>query len=133
VLAQWFNFADADGDGVTLLPVTLVLKEATYDVNAGRTRSRELRETGQARVTLRGGNLYIGITVGLSTYGYHDLLDIELGSSLNEGADAILGASADAALAVLSPWSVDETEGWTAGDQSCIPSDIRDQLGSSPR
>jgi hypothetical protein len=133
LLAQWFNFADADGDGVTLVPATLVVVEAIYDAQAGRTRRRELRQTTQLRVTLRGGNLYVGGLIGLGSYGYHDLTAIELGSTLNEDADRILQRSAEGALAVLPPWSVDETQGWTAGDASCLPGDIREPLGLPPR
>lgn len=133
VLAQWFNFADADGDGVTLVPATLVVKEAIWDAQAGRTRSRELRQVTNVRVTLRGGNLYVGAVIGLGSYGYHDLLGIELGSTLNEDADRILKRSAAAALAVLPPWSVDETQGWTAGDATCLPDDVRAPLGLPPR
>jgi hypothetical protein len=133
LLAQWFNFADADGDGVTFVPATLVVVEAIYDAQAGRTRRRELRQTTQLRVTLRGGNLYVGGLIGLGSYGYHDLTAIELGSTLNEDADRILQRSAEGALAVLPPWSVDETQGWTAGDASCLPGDIREPLGLPPR
>jgi hypothetical protein len=133
LLAQWFNAADADGDRVTLVPATLIVKESIWDPQAKRTRSRELRQETKLRVTLRGGNLYVGAMVGLGSYGYHDLTGIELGSTLNADADRILRRSVDAALAVLPPWSVDEAEGWTAGDASCLPADVREPLGLPPR
>jgi hypothetical protein len=133
ILAQWFAFADADGKGETLLRATLIVREAIWDANAGRSRSRELRQATKLRITLRGGNLYVGAAVGLGSHGYHDLTGIELGSTGNEAVDAILRKSTDAALAVLPAWSVDETEGWTAGDATCLPGEVRDQMGLTPR
>jgi hypothetical protein len=133
VLARWFNFADADGDGVTLVTGLITVREAIWDAQAGKSRSRDLQQTVDIRVTMRGGNLYVGAAVGLGSYGYHDLVSIKLESTLNEEADRILQRSADAALAVLPPWSVDENEGWTAGDATCLPDDVREPLGLPPR
>jgi hypothetical protein len=132
-LASWFNSADADGDGVTIVPVTVRVKEAWWDTASQRTVSLELTQVGEARVTLRGGNLYVGVVIGLGMHGYHDILSIELGSTLNEGVDAILQRSADTAVAVMPAWSVDETEGWTAGDPECIPGEAREAVIPAPR
>jgi hypothetical protein len=132
-LATWFNFADADGDGATIVSVTVTVVERYIDKTTGKDTRQEQRQTSQARITLRGGNVYVGLVVGLRHFGYHHIESIELGSTLNAEADRILGKSAAAAAAIMPPWSVGPDEGVTAGDSSCIPPDAREAVGAGPR
>jgi hypothetical protein len=133
VLATWFNFADADGDGATIVPVTVTVVERYIDKTTGKDIRQEQRQTSEARITLRGGNVYVGLVVGLRHFGYHHIEGIELGSTLNAEADRILGKSAAAAAAIMPPWSVGPDEGVTAGDSSCIPPDVKAAVGAGPR
>ena len=115
------------------MPATLVVKESKYDAKARKSIERELREHVKLRVTIRGGNLYMGAIVGLGAYGYHKLRSIELDSTGNEAVDGILKRSADAAVTTMPPWAVDEQQGLTAGDPTCLPTGVMEQLGGSPR
>jgi hypothetical protein len=117
-ITDWFERADFENDDLNEVEVTMRVQE----------KGIEQIQWTRARLTLRGGNLYVGWVIGLSAFGHHDLRTLGFKPTGNEVVDRVLKDSASVTLGALPPWSVGEPEGLVAGEDGCAPPDVADIL-----
>jgi hypothetical protein len=115
-ITKWLPQRDPDNDGVAELGVGMSVRE---------NGTRQLQATF-AKVTIRGGNVYVGTVIGLNEGGHHALAALQLGESGVLQVDRALQRSADTVVRIMPPWNVAQPGGLVAGDVGCAPPGVAD-------